>query len=167
MQQELWKQNAGHMQRQDSSDGSSGSAQSPITTSRFADAFSRHQLPPTPPNLSPTARSQAPTIKAEPQMAPHNPAYITPMSMQGVVNPIALQGPPQWPNSNFGTFDEMDMMGPSDFTSLSFDDQLSSPMFNRQIPINCVTSASFMDTKSDYEDFNQFLNPNPTEITSM
>ncbi|EED14081.1 C6 transcription factor (Fcr1), putative [Talaromyces stipitatus ATCC 10500] len=79
MQQKLWQQNAGLMQRQESSDGSSDIAHSPPATtlninthaahqhqhrhmnshhgrrhhpysvSQYADALARHQLPPTPP----------------------------------------------------------------------------------------------------------------------
>lgn len=106
----------------------------------------------------------------QPPMTPNNPAYAAQMSMQGVVNPIALQGPQPWSNNNgFGTFDEMDLMSSADYTNMSFDDPISSPMFNRQMPLNCIGSTSFLDnTKNDYDDtINQFLNPNPTEITSI
>lgn len=169
MQQELWKRNAGYMQRQESSDGSSESAQSPVAQSRFPDGFFRHQLPPTPPSYSPSSRTQPLSAKTEPQIPQSSTAYSAPLSMQqGVVDPIALQGPQQWPSSGFGPFDEMDLMGSTDYTSLSFDDpQVNSPMFNRQIPLNCMPSGSFMDTKGDYDEFNQFLNSNPTEITSI
>ncbi|KAF9887147.1 hypothetical protein FE257_010522 [Aspergillus nanangensis] len=166
MQQELWKQNAGHMQRQDSSDGSSESAHSPIVSTRFSDPFAQ-QLPPTPPNFSPTSRTHGPTIKTEPQMAQSNPAFVTPMAMQGVVNPLALQAPQQqWSNHTFGGFDDIDMMGSTDFTNLSFEDPISSPMFNRSMPMNCMVSSSYMDTKGDFEDMSQFLNANAPEITS-
>lgn len=190
MQQELWRRNA--MQRQDSSDASSDSAQSPVVSSRFSsdNMFTapphqqqQQQMPPTPPSFSPSSShpQPLPSIKSEspqqqqqqhqmqPPMTPNNPAYAAQMSMQGVVNPIALQGPQPWPNNNgFGGFDDMDLLGSTDYTNMSFDDPISSPMFNRQIPMNCITSASFLDnTKNDYEDLNQFLNPNPTEITSM
>ena len=210
MQQELWKRNA--MQRQDSSDASSESAQSPVVSSRFqSDIFAaagasphhhqqhqrqqqhqqpQQQLPPTPPSFSPSSSRTQPTplIKSEhpslqspqqqqqqqhqqpPPMTPNNPAYAAQMSMQGVVNPIALQGPQPWSNNNgFGVFDEMDLMGSTDYTNMSFEDPISSPMFNRQIPLNCIGSTSFLDnTKNDYDDtINQFLNPNPTEITSI
>lgn len=198
MQQELWRRNG--MQRQESSDASSESAQSPVMPSPFttSDMFAAavppqqpQQLPPTPPSFSPSSSrptQPTPTIKSEPQqqhhrqqsaqlhlqsqppMTPNNPAYAAQMSMQGVVDPIALQGPQPWPNNNgFEAFDEMDLMGSTDYTNMSFDDPISSPLFNRQIPMNCIASASFLDnnTKNDYEDFNQFLNPNPTEITSI
>lgn len=189
MQQELWRRNA--MQRQDSFDASSESAaQSPVMSSRFsfdisAAAPPQQQLPPTPPSFSPSSSRAAqptPVIKQEtqqqpqlqqpqmqPPMTPNNPAYAAQMSMQGVVNPIALQGPQPWPSNNgFGAFDEMDLLGSADYANMSFDDPMSSPMFNRQIPINCIASASMLDNmKNDYEDFNQFLNPNPTEITSI
>ncbi|KAF7590787.1 hypothetical protein BBP40_002355 [Aspergillus hancockii] len=160
MQQDLWKQNAGHMQRQDSSDGSSESAHSPVLPSRFSDTFSRQPL--TPPTFSPSSR-QGPTIKTEPQLVSNSPNFIPPLAMHGdVVNPIALQSPQQWPNS-INNFDDMDLMTTADYTNLSFDDSISSPMFNRQIPINCM---SYMDTKNDYEDISQFLNANPPEIAS-
>ncbi|RAH70998.1 Zn(II)2Cys6 transcription factor domain-containing protein [Aspergillus aculeatinus CBS 121060] len=164
MQQELWTQNAGHMQRQDSSDGSSDSAQSPTVPTRFSDPFA-HQMPPTPTTFS-ASRAQGPTIKTEPQMAPSNPAFAASMSMQGVVNPLALQTPQQWPSNNFSSFEDIDLIGASDYTNLSFDDQVSSPMFNRQIPMSCMLTSSYMDTKSDYEDINQFLNANPPEVAS-
>lgn len=173
MQQELWRQNSGRMQRQESSDSSSEGAHSPVAPSRFSDAFTaRHQLPPTPPQYSPMSHGQ-PAIKSEPQMVPNTPSYAQPLTMQGVVNPIALQGPQQqqWPSNNgFCDFDDVDFMSPTDFgTGLGFDDQQigNSPVFNRQIPMNCMTSNMYMDTKAEYEDFNQFLNPNPTEITSI
>lgn len=151
MQQELWRNG---MQRQESSDGSSESAQSPVARSRFpSDAFSSQQtLPPTPPAYSPSARGP---IKSEPM---GNPQFPMP-SMQGVVNPLALQGPQQWPSNGFNLFDEMDLMPSAEYSNLPFDEPISSPMFNRQMPMNCVSN--------DYEDFNQFLNPNPTEITSI
>lgn len=153
MQQELWRHG---MQRQESSDGGS-EPHSPVARSRFSsDAFSQSQtMPPTPPTYhqSPTA-----PIKQEEAPLPANQQY--PLHMQGVVNPLALQGgPQQWSTNGFGPFDDMDMMGSADYSSLSFDDQIPSPMFNRPMPMNCVST--------DYEDFNQFLNPNPTEITSI
>ncbi|GES65555.1 Zn(II)2Cys6 transcription factor [Aspergillus terreus] len=170
MQQELWRQNAGHMQRQDSSDASSDSAHSPVVPSvaaaaRFADPFAQPQLPPTPPNISPSTRP----VKSEPSQMP--PAFAAaPLGMQGVVNPMVLQAPQQqqqqqqtWGGNGFGGFDDIDMMGTTDFTNLSFDDPLSSPMFNRPVPINCM---SYMDLKGDYDDLNQFVNANAPEIAS-
>ena len=89
---------------------------------------------------------------------------------EDVVNPIALQQGPQWPsNSSFCGFDDMDFMAPSDYNSgLPLDEpQISSPAFNRSVaPLNCLISP-FIDTKSEYDDINQFLNPNPAEITSI
>ncbi|KAJ6111635.1 hypothetical protein N7523_007696 [Penicillium sp. IBT 18751x] len=153
MQQDLWRNG---MQRQDSSDGAD-SPQSPVARTRFSsDAFSQTQtLPPTPPAYSPTTTAPVKQEMSNPQFM-HNG-----MPMPGVVNPLALQGGPQhWPNGGFSSFDDMDMMmSSSDYANLSFDEPMSSPMFNRQMPMNCVSS--------DYDDFNQFLNPNPTEITSI
>ncbi|KAJ5219821.1 hypothetical protein N7468_009025 [Penicillium chermesinum] len=148
MQQDLWRHG---MQRQESSDSSS-EPHSPART-RFSDAFSQQNLPPTPPayHSSPPA-----PIKLEPEPMMANPQYAP--AMQGVVNPLALQGG-QW-SSGFGPFDEIEMMPSADYANLAFDDQITSPMFSRQMPMGCISS-------NEYEDFNQFLNPNPTEITSV
>lgn len=82
------------------------------------------------------------------------------MSMPGVVNPLALQGgTQQWNNNAFNSFDEMDLLATTDYSSLSFEDSSPLPMFSRP-SMNCFSS-------SDYDDFNQFLNPNATEITSI
>ncbi|KKK14794.1 hypothetical protein P175DRAFT_0510407 [Aspergillus ochraceoroseus IBT 24754] len=171
MQQELWKQNAGHMQRQDSSDASSDTAQSPVIPSYFSDPFAARTLPQTPTNtISPvTSRTEIPAIKSESQLTPNNPPFVTSissMSMPSVVNPLALQNPQQWPNPSFGGFDEMDMMGAVEYGALTFDEPMPSPLFNRQLPLSCLMTGSYMDNKNDYEDINQFLNANPPEITS-
>ena len=104
-----------------------------------------------------------------------------------VVDPIALQGPPpsssqqqQYSNTggansgssgggdSFCAFDDMDFMAPSDYTSgLPFDDQQINSMFNRSLPMNCMMSSPFVEPKAEYDDITQFLNPNPTEITSI
>jgi hypothetical protein len=165
MQQDLWRHG---MQRQESSDGSS-EGHSPVARSRFSsDAFSSQQtMPPTPPAYSPSTRAH---VKPEqptptpPMVNSQHQQYA--LSMQGVVNPLALQGPQhqhqqQWgnPNAGFNPFDEMDLMSTADYTNMKFEDSMPSPLFQNQIPMNCV--------QSDYDDFNQFLNPNPTEITSI
>lgn len=146
LQRDLWQHG---MQRQESSDGDS-SPHSPAR-SRVSEPFSH--MPPTPPTYSSPRE-----IKTEPI------PQFAPMPMSGVVNPLALQGPPQWPGNGFTSFEEMDLMG--DYSNISFDDPQLSPMFNR-VPANCVPQGSYLDAKNDYEDFNQFLNPNPTEITSI
>ncbi|OKL63016.1 hypothetical protein UA08_02048 [Talaromyces atroroseus] len=99
MQQKLWQQNPGYMQRQESSDGSSDTAQSPIISSSgssnnsnnhrhhihhhhnnnhrvhpynvsgYAEALSRRQLPPTPPSYSPSSQTMT-TIKSEQGQTP-------------------------------------------------------------------------------------------------
>lgn len=162
LQQDLWHTNSG-MQRQESSDGGSDSPQSPARSRFSSDAFSQQHMPPTPPTYSPSARAP---IKTEQPPMPNTPQFAQPMPMQGVVNPLALQGPQQWHNG-FNPFDEMDLMSTTDYSNLSFDDQQLSPMFNRQVPMNCLSQGSYLDSKTDYDDFNQFLNPNPTEITSI
>ncbi|KAJ5306632.1 hypothetical protein N7508_005647 [Penicillium antarcticum] len=158
LQQDLWRSNTG-MQRQESSDGGSDSPQSPARSRFSSDAFSQHTMPPTPPTYSPSTRAP---VKTEPQM-PNTPQFAQPMPL-GVVNPLALDQ--QWPNNSFNPFEDMDLMS-ADYSHMPFDDQLSSPMFNRQVPMNCLSQGSYIDSKNEYDDFNQFLNPNPTEITSL
>lgn len=149
MQQDLWRHG---MQRQDSSDGSS-EPHSPAHT-RFSDAFSQHNLPPTPPTHNHNSPPAPVKLEHDQPIMSAPPQYAS--AMQGVVNPLALQGG-QW-STGFGPFDDMELMGP-DYLGLSFDDQITSPMFSRQMPMGCLSN--------DYEDFNQFLNPNGTEIASI
>ncbi|KAF7715609.1 Fungal Zn(2)-Cys(6) binuclear cluster domain-containing protein [Penicillium ucsense] len=169
MQQELWQNG---MARQESTDSSADSPHSPIARTRFSsDAFSshsqqQHTMPPTPPTYSPIRRNAAPMhqpVKMEPTMnvAPTTQAQFA-MSMQGVVNPLALQGAPQWPvnnNPGFISFDDVDLMGSTDYTGFNFDEPVPSPMYHRQMAMNCMPT--------DYDDFKEFLNPNATEITSI
>jgi hypothetical protein len=184
MQQDLWRQNnAGFMQRQESSDGSSDVAHSPINNetnnknnnnrgSRFADAFSRHQLPPTPPSYSPSSRTQQLSVKAEaqtpimPTLAHNNQGFAMPQ--HDGVNPMALQqqgGQQGWTGGNeLNSFDDIDMLG-NQYTL--FDDQIqatgASPMYGRQMSINCLPPSMLFDPN---DDFNQYFNPN-TEIPSL
>ncbi|KAL4816003.1 hypothetical protein BDW67DRAFT_162810 [Aspergillus spinulosporus] len=175
MQQELWKRNAGHMQRQDSSDSSSESPQSPVLPSQFSDPFSVRTVPQTPTTISPntTLRIDVPqsAIKSEPpQMTSPNSMYTTAVSMPRVVDPSELQSAqianPQWPSPGFGGYDEMDLMS-AQYNGLPYDDAVSSPMFNRPLPMGCLIPGSYgnMDNKNDFEDINQFLNTQ-LEITS-
>ncbi|KAL4919102.1 hypothetical protein BDW62DRAFT_210046 [Aspergillus aurantiobrunneus] len=176
MQQELWKQNAGHMQRQESSDTSSESAQSPVMPSRFSDPFAARTLPRTPTTISPTTtlRIDVPqsAIKSEPHITPNNPTYVAPMqtmSMPRVVDPSDLQSGQiqhaQWPSPNgFGGYDDMDLMS-AQYSGLPYDDPVSSPMFNRPMPMGGLIPGSYMENKNDFEDINQFLNTQ-LEITS-
>jgi hypothetical protein len=167
MQQELWKHHNGSMQRQESSDGSS---ESPVIASRFADPFARHGLPPTPPGYSPSSRGLGSSIKVETPISPTNTAAMYPnaFSVPGVVDPIALQAQ-QWPQSGFSTFEEIEMVGASEFASIPFDDQpaTSTPMFSRTFPLSCISSTSYLDSRGDCDDFNQFLNPSTMEIPSI
>ncbi|EIT83381.1 hypothetical protein AO1008_03711 [Aspergillus oryzae 100-8] len=145
--QELWRHD---LQLREFSDGSSDSAHSPVASSRFpsdASPSSHQTMAPTPSTYSPSTRP-APTKQHA-------------LSMHSVVNPLALQGgPQQWPGSNgFHAFNEMDLMTTADYANLNFDDPIPSPIY-RPIPVDCVQS-------SDYGDFNQFLNPNLTGITSV
>ncbi|KAL4805275.1 hypothetical protein BDV18DRAFT_140585 [Aspergillus unguis] len=163
MQQELWKQNAGHMQRQDSSDTSSESAPSPIVPTHFSDPFApRTALPQTPSNL----RIDIPqsTVKSEPQMTP-NTAYLHNMPLPpGIVNPSELQSAhlqnPQWTSPGFGGYDEMDLMS-AQYSAMPYEDSVSSPLFNRPagMPVGCLMPGqSYLDNKNDFDDISQFLN---------
>lgn len=176
MQQDLWRQNnTGFMQRQESSDGSSDVAHSPddlkTRGSRFADAFSRHQMPPTPPSYSPSSRTQQLSIKAEPAPTPIMPTLATPTFTMPGVNPMALQqqqGQQQqqqgsWASNELNSFDDMDMLG-NQYTL--FDDQIqagASPMYGRQMSMSCLPPSMLFDPN---DDFNQYFNPN-TEIPSL
>ncbi|KAL6233517.1 hypothetical protein BDW75DRAFT_187724 [Aspergillus navahoensis] len=175
MQQELWKRNAGHLQCQDSSDTSSESAQSPVMPPQFSDPFAARTVPQTPTTISPTTtlRIEVPqsAIKSEPrQMTSPNPMYNTGVSMPRVVDPLDLQtvqiANPQWPSPGFGGYDDMDLMS-AQYSGLPYDDAVSSPMFNRSMPMGCLIPGSYasMDNKNDFEDINQFLNTQ-LEITS-
>ncbi|KAH8688856.1 putative C6 transcription factor [Talaromyces proteolyticus] len=181
MQHDLWRQNNGYMQRQESSDGSSDTAHSPVSHhnnnssnnesrggSRFADAFARHQLPPTPPSYSPSSRTQHLSIKQEQQQQQHQltPAFQMPaqVSQQQGVNPMALQSQQTWPGNELGSFDDIDMMG-NQYTL--FDEQIqatgASPMYGRQMSMQCLPPSMLFDAN---DDFNQYFNPN-TEIPSI
>ena len=71
--------------------------------------------------------------------------------MQGVINSLALQDGQQWPSGRFGSFDDMGMMMTnSDYSNVSFDEPVSSPTFNRQMPINCVgNDYASVESESD------------------
>lgn len=155
LQRDLWRHG---LQRQDSSDASSESAQSPVSRTFPSSSSTTHQtLPPTPPAYSPSS-ARGP-VKPEP--VPDAPQFAMP-AMPGVVNPLALQGPQHWSGNGFNLFDEMDLMPGAEYSNLSFDESMASPMFPRQMPMNCVPNEY-----DDFKDFNQYLNPNPTEITSI
>ncbi|KAF3399822.1 Fluconazole resistance protein 1 [Penicillium rolfsii] len=155
IQQELW---CNGITSQDSTNGSNDSPHSPITRSRFSsDPFSSHSqqtngLPPTSPTYSPESRA-APIqqIKVKPTMtAAPTPQSEYALTMQGLVNPLALQGTPQWPGNNgvFSPFDEMDLMELADYANFDLEGPFPSPMFHRQMPMYCVPS--------DYDGFKEF-----------
>ncbi|KAL3470815.1 hypothetical protein BJX99DRAFT_238799 [Aspergillus californicus] len=174
MQQDIWRHNVGHMQRQDSSDTSSESAHSPVVAPhQFSDPFAAQNLPQTPTTISPTTTSlridvPQSAVKNEPQMTPSNPyaASMQNMSMQHMVDPSDLQNPPQWTSPNsFGGYDDLGMMS-AQYGGLPYDDPISSPMFSRPVAMGCLVPGSYMDTKTDYDEMNQYLNPNQLEISS-
>jgi hypothetical protein len=142
------------MQRQESSDGGSNSPQSPAARSRFlSDALSQHTAPPTAPTYSP---STVAPIKTESQM-PSTPQFTHTMPVQGVVTPLALQGPQQWPSNAFDLFDNMDFMSSDDYSNMCFEDQhFSSLMFNHQVPMNRVSQWPDLNSKNDYGDIIEF-----------
>ncbi|CAP78992.1 hypothetical protein N7489_004637 [Penicillium chrysogenum] len=132
IQQELCRKS---IWRQEYSDGAE-SSQSPVARSGFfSDAFSQTQtLPPTPPAYP---KITAP-VKQEPMAS--NPQFMHKgLPMQGIVKPLALQGGQQCPSGRFGSFDDMGMMiTNSDYTNMFFDEPMSSPIYNCQMPLDCV-----------------------------
>jgi hypothetical protein len=149
MQQDLWRQNTRYMQYQESADGSSESTNFTIMTSKFADDFACYQLPPTLPNYSSSARIEPLSTKVGLQMSVNSHAYSAVLSLPGVVDPTALQWSQKWPQSSFSPFDEIDLMGSADYTSLSFDElqDTASPLFIRQTVMNCMPSTTFLQPK--------------------
>ncbi|KAE8334267.1 hypothetical protein BDV24DRAFT_156962 [Aspergillus arachidicola] len=156
LQQKLWEQSAGRFQNLDLSNRGSKSAQTPPTDSCFGDASIPSKLPPMPPSFI----SQASTIKPEPQILPQNPLYVAPLWIQGAVSPITSHGRSQLSNSGFDAFDEICRMEPSNITNHQFDDPMLSPVFYCQIPASYMTMPSFMDAKSEHDDFYQYLDLN-------
>lgn len=131
MQQELCRKS---IWRQESSDGAE-SSQSPVARSGFfSDAFTQTQTLPPPP---PTYPKITAPVKQEPMAS--NPQFMHKgLPMQGIVNPLALQGGQQCPSGRFGSFDDMGMMTTnSDYTNM-FDEPMSSPIYNCQMPLDCV-----------------------------
>lgn len=168
MQQELWKQNAGHMQRQDSTDTSSESPHSPPLPPHFSDPFAATRNISQTPNL----RIDIPQskVKSEPQMTPSNPSFMHTISMpraDDVVDPLDLQsGPIQsapWSGGApfSGGYEDMGIMS-APYSGLPFDDNVSSPLFSRPLPMGpLIPAAHYMEN----EDISQFLDTQP-EIAS-
>ncbi|KAJ5675119.1 uncharacterized protein N7477_005053 [Penicillium maclennaniae] len=155
---EIFEENPGIPCRQETSNDTL-EPNSPVARSSFSsDSLSHQEMPPTPPtyNNGPVFRTP---IKSEPLS--HNSSFGLPL--RGVDDPLGLQ---PWPNNGFDSFDnvslldDMDMMMTADYTSLTFNNNFTSPMFNRQGPIGSIPS-------NEYEDFNQFFNTNPTEHPSV
>ncbi|KAE8157670.1 hypothetical protein BDV40DRAFT_43379 [Aspergillus tamarii] len=158
LQQKLWDQSAGSFQNLDLSNRSSKSTQTPPTDSCSGDACVPFELPPMPPSFI----SQESTIKLQPQTLPQNPLYIEPVWLQGAGSPTTSHGLSQLSNSDFDAFDEIYRMEPSQIINHKFDNPMLSPVFHCQIPASCVTMPSFMDAKSEHDDFYQYLDLNST-----
>ncbi|KAL2823518.1 hypothetical protein BDW59DRAFT_148719 [Aspergillus cavernicola] len=172
MQQELWRHNAGHMQRQDSSDTNSESAHSPVVPPHFSGPFAARGLPQTPPTVSPTTttslRIDVPqsAIKNEPLMSPDHQYVVSMQNMPipSMVEPAQLH-PQQWTShGSYEGYDDFDVMS-AQYSGLPFNDTTSSPMFSRQMSVGCMIPGSYLDTKNEYEDITQYLNPTQLEIT--
>lgn len=134
MQQGLCRKS---MWRQESSDGAESSLSPVARSGFFSDAFSQTQtLPPTPPAYPTTT---AP-VKEEPMAS--NPQFTHKgLLMQGIVDPRALQGGQQCSSGRLGSFDDMGMMmmiTNFDYTNVSFDEPMSSPIYNRQMSLDSV-----------------------------
>lgn len=155
---EMFEEAAGTTHRQESSTDTV-EPHSPFGRSSFSsDTLSHQEMPPTPPTYNARPSLHTP-IKSEPLS--HSPQYGLPS--QGVDDPLGLQ---PWPTNGFSSFDnvslfnDMDMMNTANYTSLSFDSHIPSPMFNRQALMDPFAS-------NDYEDFSQFFNTNPSTIPSI
>ncbi|KAJ5500536.1 hypothetical protein N7453_009587 [Penicillium expansum] len=82
-------------------------------------------------------------------------------SIQGVIDPLALQGgAAQWrqASSDFNIFNEMDTMTAADYSTPILDEPIPSPIFTREMQMDCIVS-------NEYEDYYQFLNSDSTDIT--
>ncbi|KAI3113868.1 hypothetical protein CBS147330_9818 [Penicillium roqueforti] len=158
------RRSSNEMQRHESSDSGSKTPQLPVTRSHFpSNELSQNTMPPTPQTYS---TSTHPPFKTKLQI-PSTPQFVQPMSMHGVINPLALHGTQQWPINGFNTFDEIGLVYTTDYPNLDFEDQqLFSPIFDRQVSTNYVPQEPRLYSKTDYRDFNQPLNPNYMGITS-
>lgn len=139
MQQELRRKS---MWRQESSDGAE-SSRSPVARSGFSsDAFSQTQTLPSTPPVYPTI-----TAPVKQEFMVSNPQFMHKgLPVQGIGNPLALQGGQQCPSGRFGSFHDMGMMIiNSDYTNVSFNEPISSPIYNCQMPLDCLGNdyASF------------------------
>ncbi|KAE8422624.1 hypothetical protein BDV36DRAFT_279758 [Aspergillus pseudocaelatus] len=113
MQQALWKNGAGHMQRQDTSDTSSESAHSPVMPPLFSDLFAARIVPQTFPTSSINL----------PQLTSTSELHRTPN------NPAAQLKDTQWPSPGFGSFDDIDIMC-AQYSGTPYDNFITLPMFN-------------------------------------
>jgi hypothetical protein len=127
--------------RQGSPTGSSHTAQSPAVPLCFSPDVSQKTALSTPEINSPL--NKLPT-EGEPTQV--TTQYIT-SSIQNDIDPLyLLNEPASWQaNDTFSLFDEMDMMSTAENSDLIFDDPTTSPLFNRQMPFNCMMSSAYED----------------------
>ncbi|KAJ5197406.1 hypothetical protein N7449_007885 [Penicillium cf. viridicatum] len=120
LQNGLWRD---YLQCRESSVGSYEGEQSPLIRLHFSpNASSQQTMSPTSPAYnSPANKAQ---VKEEPMLATAQHTISSVQSIQGVINPLALQGrSAQWQvSSDFNIFDEMDMMNTADYSILIFDE---------------------------------------------
>ncbi|KAJ5654866.1 hypothetical protein N7490_001869 [Penicillium lividum] len=168
MQEELWGTNS-QVQYNEFSKCSPDSDQSPVARSCFSSvAIPCHAMPLTPPIYNPTVHEL--TFEPELQM-PTNPQFDTQsmLMQQSVVSTLALQGNAQRQcgNTEINPFDIVDLFTRADSMGVSLGNQeMFSSMSYLQAPINCMSTFSHMDLKNDCDDFDEFLNLNPTESIS-
>lgn len=78
------------------------------------------------------------------------------------MSPLSLQDSQQWSSNGFNPFG-MDLISTANYFNLSFESQqLSLPKLNFQVLMSCISHRPYLDSKNDYNNFNQFLNSNPT-----
>lgn len=156
MQQRLIASGVGFMQRQDSSDGSSDSGQSPNFDTMpskppmFSDPFAMNNFPPTPPNHSPYPRAS----RLAAQVKGHS--YAQPTPIQTGMNPALLQRQ-SWAHPPVGFDDNMDFLRRFDSLT-SF--ETFPPQFSRQaVPMQTMNPCLPMQDWNEEDEFKTFFNP--------
>jgi len=159
MQQRLIASGVGFMQRQESSDGGSDCAHSPMfdSTSKapiFTDPFAlNNNYPPTPPNHSPFPRASHPLAQIKTQ--PHS--YVQPSPLQPGMNPALLQHQ-TWPQPAVQFDDNMDFIRRFE-SPTSFDASMSPPFNQQQLPMSTMNPCLPMRDWNEEDDFKTFFNP--------
>lgn len=140
LQQDLWNRDKDLMRRQESSDGSSESSQSPLGAR--GEVANNHPSPLTSSTCSPIMPMSGLIGKSELHFSLPDMSFAD-VSMSGVVDPIALQIPPdrQWPTrTGLGFFDNIEFMDADDSSSFMAGEEcvLSGSFYSNQLAMNCM-----------------------------